>query len=87
MQAKRCLLFVLLIGSIIACTDAYGYGGMNRDPIGRKREVQKMSTGVLFCNHLIKLLFFFFFFLALPVFFFFFFFILIITFPCCVKQL
>ena len=57
MEAKRCLLFVMLIGSIIASTDAYGYGGMNRDPIGRKREVQKMSTGVLFCNYLIKLFF------------------------------
>ena len=65
MQAKRCLLFLLLIGSIIASTDGYG---LPQAPIGRKREVQKMSTGVLFCNHLIKLIFPFF---SFAIFFFF----------------
>ena len=58
MQAKYCLLFVLLIGSIFAFTD--GFGGPS-PPLGRKRGVHKkyLSFNVLFCNHPIQLIFFF----------------------------
>ena len=47
MQAKYCLLFVLLIGPIIASTDS-----LVRVPLGGKREGQKifkLSYPLVFC--------------------------------------
>jgi len=40
MQAKYCLLFVLLIGSIIASTDGFV---PSQRPAGRKREFEKIQ--------------------------------------------
>jgi len=40
MEAKYCLLFVLLIGSIIASTDGFVPTG---GPAGRKREFEKIQ--------------------------------------------
>ena len=67
MQIKRCLLFVLLIGSIIASTDGHivPYGTNGKEEGGTESILALMSTGVLFVTTLSSC---FFFFLVLPVF-------------------
>ena len=39
MQAKLLFLFVLVVGSIVTCTEGFGYPGAWQKSMGRKREV------------------------------------------------